>query len=134
MKKLSRREFLGAAVATAGVSSAGAVILKRWHPVEPAASKATDANTTFKLIRSMTPTTQVALGKSGLRVSMVGIGTGSIGWGHRSNQTQLGQSEFTRLMRYAFDRGINFFDLADSYGSHPYFTEAMKGVPRDRYI
>jgi aryl-alcohol dehydrogenase-like predicted oxidoreductase len=134
MKKLSRRKFLGAAVATAGVSSAGAVILKRWHPVETAVSKTTDTNTTFGLIRSMRPTSQVALGKSGLRVSMVGIGTGSIGWGHRSNQTQLGQSEFTRLMRYAFDRGINFFDLADSYGSHPYFTAAMKGVPRDRYI
>jgi 1-deoxyxylulose-5-phosphate synthase len=134
MKKLSRRKFLGAAVATAGVSSAGAVIFKRWHPVETAVSKTTDTNTTFRLIRSLTPTSQVALGKSGLRVSMVGIGTGSIGWGHRSNQTQLGQSEFSRLMRYAFERGINFFDLADSYGSHPYFTEAMKGVPRDRYI
>ena len=37
-------------------------------------------------------------------------------------------------MRHAFDRGINFFDLADAYGSHPYFAEAMKGVPRDRYV
>src|SRR5881296_265688 len=136
MRKLSRREFLGAAIATAGVSSTGAMIFKRWHPaiLDATIPETGPANVTLKLIRSMTPTSQVLLGKSGLRVSMVGIGTGSIGWGHRSNQTQLGQSEFTRLMRYAFDRGINFFDLADSYGSHSYFAEAMKGVPRDRYV
>lgn len=135
MRMLNRREFLEAAVATAGVSSAGAVIFKRWHPATlTGISEIGDANATFSLVRSMTPTSQVSLGKSGLRVSMVGIGTGSIGWGHRSNQTQLGQSEFTRVMRYAFDRGINFFDLADSYGSHPYFAEAIKGVPRDRYV
>ncbi len=135
MRKLGRREFLEAAVTTAGVSSAGAVIFKRWHPATlTGISEIGDANATFSLVRSMTPTSQVSLGKSGLRVSMVGIGTGSIGWGHRSNQTQLGQSEFTPLMRHAFDRGINFFDLADSYGSHPYFAEAMKGVPRDRYV
>src|SRR6266567_5289155 len=135
MRKLGRREFLEAAVTTAGVSSAGAVIFKRWHPATlTGISEIGDANATFSLVRSMTPTSQVSLGKSGLRVSMVGIGTGSIGWGHRSNQTQLGQGEFTRLMRHAFDRGINFFDLADSYGSHPYFSEAMKGVPRDRYV
>jgi aryl-alcohol dehydrogenase-like predicted oxidoreductase len=97
-------------------------------------SESTDANAAFNLIRSMTPTSQVPLGKSGLKVSMVGIGTGSIGWRHRSNQTQLGQNGFTQLMRHAFDRGINFFDLADAYGSHPYFLEAMKGVPRDRYV
>jgi predicted aldo/keto reductase-like oxidoreductase len=82
----------------------------------------------------LTPTSQVTLGKSGVKVSIVGIGTGSIGWARHSNQTQLGQNLFTQLMRHAFDRGINFFDLADAYGSHPYFVEAMKGVPRDRYI
>ena len=133
-KKLNRRQFLGAAVTTAGVGS-GAVIFTRFRPatVIPL-SDSNEANTTFKVVRSLSPTSQVALGKSGLKVSMVGLGTGSIGWRHRSNQTQLGQDGFTRLMRHAFDRGINFFDLADAYGSHPYFVEAMKGVPRDRYI
>jgi aryl-alcohol dehydrogenase-like predicted oxidoreductase len=37
-------------------------------------------------------------------------------------------------MRHAFDRGVNFFDLADSYGSHPFFREAMRGVGRTRYV
>src|SRR5580765_6412065 len=134
MKKIGRREFLGAAVATAGLSSAG-VLFKDWHPATIAgASAPDDPNSTLRPIRSLTPASQVPLGKSGLKVSMVGLGTGSIGWGRRSNQTRLGQDEFTRLMHHAFDRGINFFDLADAYGSHPYFAEAMKGVPRDRYV
>lgn len=133
-KKLNRRQFLGAAVATAGVGS-GAVIFTRSRPatIFPL-SESNEANVAFNVVRTLQPTSQVPLGKSGLKVSMVGLGTGSIGWRHRSNQTQLGQDGFTKLMRHAFDRGINFFDLADAYGSHPYFVEAMKGVPRDRYI
>src|SRR5690348_14376142 len=128
MGKLSRREFLGAAIVTAGVTSTSAAVFTHWRSTAPQSS------VPGRVIRgSMTPASQVPLGKSGLRVSVVGIGTGSIGWGNHSNQTRLGQSEFTRLMRYAFDHGINFFDLADSYGSHPFFSEAMKGVRRDRY-
>ncbi|HEX8338143.1 MAG TPA: aldo/keto reductase, partial [Pyrinomonadaceae bacterium] len=80
------------------------------------------------------PTDRVSLGKSGLKVSLVGIGTGSIGHAGRSNQTRLGQPAFTKLMRHALDRGVNFFDLADSYGTHPYFREAMRGVERTRYV
>ena len=133
MKKLGRREFLGAAIGTAGVASSAA-IFKSWKSPAIETRIVDELVEPFELIRGLTPTTQVPLGKSGVRVSMVGIGTGSIGWARHSNQTDLGQNEFTRLMRYAFDRGINFFDLADAYGSHPYFTQAMKGVPRDRYV
>jgi 1-deoxyxylulose-5-phosphate synthase len=80
------------------------------------------------------PTDRVSLGRSGLKVSLVGLGTGSIGYARRSNQTQLGQAAFTKLMRHALDRGVNFFDLADAYGSHPYFREALRGVRRDSYV
>jgi len=65
---------------------------------------------------------------------VVGIGTGTIGVNHQSNQTRLGQEAFTRLVRHAFDSGIIFFDLADQYGSNPYFGKAIKGIPRDRYV
>src|SRR3989442_9306009 len=122
MRKLSRREFFGTAIATAGVTSTSAAIFTHWR------STTRQITASEPVIRgSMTPTSQVSLGKSGLHVSMVGGGTGSIGWAHRSNQTQLRQGEFTRLMRHAFDRGINFFDLADSYGSPPFFLERSKG-------
>jgi len=65
---------------------------------------------------------------------VVGIGTGSIGYGRHSNQTRLGQEGFTRLMRHSLDQGVNFFDLADAYGSHAPFQLAMKGVAREKYV
>ena len=76
----------------------------------------------------------VTLGKSGIQVSLVGMGTGSVGSGQASNQTRLGVKEFTRVVRHAFDHGVRFFDVADQYGSHVYLREALRGVPRDQYV
>jgi len=80
------------------------------------------------------PTDMVALGKTGIQVSLVGMGTGSVGSGQASNQTRLGLKEFTRLVRHALDHGVRFFDVADQYGSHVYLREALKGVPREQYV
>lgn len=79
-------------------------------------------------------TDKVKLGKSGLTVSFVGIGTGTQGYGNQSVQTRLGQRVFTQLMRHALESGITLFDLADNYGSNPFFGRAMEGVPRDSYV
>src|ERR1039457_2280970 len=71
------------------------------------------------------------LGKSGVRVTRLAFGTGSM-----SGQVQrdLGQDEFTRLVRHAYDRGIRFFETAESYGDmHRMLGVALKGVPRDTY-
>jgi aryl-alcohol dehydrogenase-like predicted oxidoreductase len=80
------------------------------------------------------PTDKVTLGKTGIQVSMVGMGTGSVGSGQASNQTRLGVKEFTRVVRHALDRGVCFFDVADQYGSHVYLRAALKGVDRDKYV
>jgi 1-deoxyxylulose-5-phosphate synthase len=137
MGKLNRREFIGTAVAASGVLAAGGAAVESMRRggagVAPAASAAPAAGFTVDpSVKS--PTDRVRLGRSGLKVSLVGVGTGSIGYAHHSNQTRLGQEEFTRLMRHAFDSGVNFFDLADAYGSHPFFAAAMKGVARDSYV
>src|SRR4029077_11262943 len=84
--------------------------------------------------RPKSPTDQVTLGKTGIKVSLVGMGTGSHGSGQASNQTRLGVKEFTRVVRHALDSGITHFDVADQYGSHAYLREALKGVPRDQYV
>jgi aryl-alcohol dehydrogenase-like predicted oxidoreductase len=81
-----------------------------------------------------TPTDRVTLGRTGIQVSLVGMGTGSHGLGQASNQTRLGVEGFARVVRHALDRGIHFFDTADQYGSHVYLREALRGVPRDRYV
>jgi aryl-alcohol dehydrogenase-like predicted oxidoreductase len=80
------------------------------------------------------PSDLVSLGKSGIKVSLVGMGTGSIGSGQASNQTRLGVKQFGYLVRHAFDHGVRFFDVADQYGSHVYLREALKGIPRDQYV
>jgi aryl-alcohol dehydrogenase-like predicted oxidoreductase len=91
-----------------------------------------DAEAAKKLPKSATD--KVKLGNTSVKVSMLGLGTGSIGYNHQSNQTRLGQEAFTRLIRHAYDRGITFFDCADQYGSHPYMKEALKGIPRDKVV
>lgn len=130
MRKLNRRDFIGAVVGGTGVAAAGGFLLFNRNPAK-SQSKTSDL-ILDPAIKS--PTDQIFLGNSGIKVSVVGIGTGSGGWAGSSNQTRLGQEEFTRQLRYAFDKGINFFDLADQYGSHPFFTKAMTGVSRDKYV
>jgi aryl-alcohol dehydrogenase-like predicted oxidoreductase len=73
----------------------------------------------------------VTLGKSGVKVTRLAFGTGSF-----SGQVQrdLGQEGFTKLVRHAYDRGIRFFETAESYGEmHKMLGVALMGIPRDSY-
>lgn len=74
---------------------------------------------------------KVRLGATGLLVPRIAMGTGSIGGGQESNQTRLGIPKFVKLARHAFDRGIKFYDMADSYGSHTFVREVLKEIPRE---
>jgi aryl-alcohol dehydrogenase-like predicted oxidoreductase len=78
-----------------------------------------------------TATDWVTLGKSGVKVTRLAFGTGSMSG---RVQRELGQDEFTRQVRYAYDKGIRFFETAESYGDmHRMLGVALKGVPRDSY-
>jgi aryl-alcohol dehydrogenase-like predicted oxidoreductase len=78
-----------------------------------------------------TATDWVTLGKSGVKVSRLAFGTGTFSG---RTQRELGQDQFTRLVRYAYDRGIRFFETAESYGEmHKMLGVALKGIPRDSY-
>jgi aryl-alcohol dehydrogenase-like predicted oxidoreductase len=74
------------------------------------------------------------LGGTGIEVSRLGFGTGTKGWDKRSNQTKLGTVKFACLIRHALDQGINFFDVADIYGTHSYLRASLKGISRDKYV
>lgn len=76
----------------------------------------------------------VDFGRTGLKVSRLGIGTGSNGWAGHSDQTKLGLDGLSRLLRQAFDYGINLWDAADEYGSHPHVARALKGLPRQDVV
>ena len=106
----SRRDFLKAGVAATAVAGAARL------PLNAAPTKATD---------------WVTLGKSGVKVTRLAFGTGTISG---RVQRDLGQDEFTKLVRYAYDHGIRFFETAESYREmHKMLGVALKGIPRDSY-
>ncbi len=72
---------------------------------------------------------QVSLSNKGIKISRLGFGTGSIGG---QVQREIGPEGFTRLYRYAYERGITYIDTADMYRTHSFVKEAIKGLPRER--
>jgi aryl-alcohol dehydrogenase-like predicted oxidoreductase len=118
---LNRRDFMAQATAAATVAAATNALA--------APGRQRDRSALPK-----SPADKVTLGKTGIQVSLVGMGTGSVGSGQCSNQTKLGVKGFTRVVRHALDHGVCFFDVADQYGSHVYLREALKGVPREQYV
>jgi len=110
MSPFSRRDFLKTSVAVGAVSSAAGTL-----PLHAATSKATDV---------------VTLGKSGMQVTRLAFGTGSQ---NGYVQAKLGQQEFSRLIHYAYDHGIRFFETAEAYATPAMLGEALKPFPRDSY-
>ena len=74
----------------------------------------------------------VTLGSTGIKTSRLAMGTGTVGSGHHSHQTALGVKGLSDVLLNGYDKGLRFFDAADSYGSHPHVAEALKHVPRDK--
>jgi predicted aldo/keto reductase-like oxidoreductase len=109
MNPFSRREFLKTSLAVGTIGAAGAL------PLHATPRTATDL---------------VPLGASGMKVTRLAFGTGS---SNGYEQAALGQQEFTRLIRYAYDRGIRFFETAEVYATPAMLGKALKGIPRESY-
>jgi aryl-alcohol dehydrogenase-like predicted oxidoreductase len=78
---------------------------------------------------------RVKLGNTGIEMSRMAMGTGTHGFGGASNQTrQLGIKGVADMLLAAFDDGINFWETADQYGSHPHVGEALKKVKREDVV
>jgi len=110
MVRTSRRNFLKTSLAAGALATSGTL------PAAAATGKATDF---------------VALGKTNVKVTRLAFGTGT----HNGEvQRSLGQDQFNKLVRHAWDRGIRFFETADSYPQmHEMLGVALKGIPRDSY-
>jgi aryl-alcohol dehydrogenase-like predicted oxidoreductase len=76
----------------------------------------------------LTAVDQVTLGKTGLTISRLGMGTGTVSG---AVQRGLGTDGFNRLVRYAYDQGIRYFDTAQNYQTHTWVREAITGLPRE---
>lgn len=118
MKKriFTRREFMTTLAAGAGAVIAGSELMAAPESV---------------ISVGKDPLSIVKLGKSGIKTTRLGMGTGFSGYNRSSNITRAGTAE--SVIRAAYERGIRFFDCADSYGTHPFAAAALKGIPRDSY-
>jgi len=77
----------------------------------------------------------VTLGKTGIKASRLAMGTGTHGVNRKSNQTRkLGVKGVADLLEAAYDQGINFWDSADQYGTHPHLKEGLTRVPREKVV
>jgi hypothetical protein len=111
--RFSRREFLqttltasSALVLGGGALSAGAATAAKRSAVD-----------------------QVTLGQTGIKLSRLGMGTGS-----SSGQVQfdLGREGFNSLVKYAYDQGITYFDCSQTYKTFEWLGGAVKGLPREK--
>ncbi len=73
------------------------------------------------------------LGKTGLKVSVVGLGCGGPSrLGMRDNADT--EERAVGIVREAIDLGVNFIDTAQNYGTEGVVGKAMAGIPRDRFV
>ena len=72
------------------------------------------------------------LGRTGLRVSIAGLGCG--GFSRLGLGTGKSEAEAIAIIREALDLGVNLFDTAAAYGTEPVLGKALAGVPRDKVV
>src|SRR5215471_2323618 len=108
MGSITRRSFLKTGLAAGAIATTGVL----------------------PLVAKRTATETVVLGRSKVAVTRLAFGTGT---NSGAVQAALGQKEFTRLVRYAYDRGIRFFETAEAYETPGMLGEALKDLPRDSY-
>jgi aryl-alcohol dehydrogenase-like predicted oxidoreductase len=113
MKPISRRQFIQTGMIGAAAVSTG------FANVVYASSASSQID-------------RVKLGKTGLVIPRLALGTGSHGGNQSSDMTRMGIENWVKIARYAQERGLTFYDAADLYGSHQNVKEILKEVPREK--
>ncbi len=111
-RSLNRREFIRTSAALAGTAL-----------LSPLAFSTSDPTA------KRTAVDQVPLGRTGIRLSRLGMGTGVDGG---KVQVALGKENFVRVIRHAYDQGITSFDTSDNYATVSWVGDAIKGLPREK--
>jgi aryl-alcohol dehydrogenase-like predicted oxidoreductase len=115
MNTMNRRSFLSRSAGVAALLS----------PIGPLQASAQE---------TISRPPQVPLGKTGITVSRLAQGCGMSGGNRNSNHSRLGFQKLVDLLRHGYEQGITFYDMADLYGTHVYFREALRSIPRDKVV
>jgi len=113
VNRINRRSFMQAAAAAA--LSAGAPRVSLAEAAKPSCA-----------------TSPVTLGKTGIVSTLLGMGTGTQASRKSSAQNRQGRDAFMRTIAHAYERGLRYFDMSDSYGAHEYLRDAMREASMDR--
>jgi predicted aldo/keto reductase-like oxidoreductase len=111
---LNRRQF----IRTSAAAVAGTALLSRWG-----------VSNAFAEVTKRTATDQVTLGNTGVKLSRLGVGTGS---NNGSLQVAEGKEAFIKMIRHAYDQGITYIDTAQRYQTFHWIGDAIKGLPREK--
>ncbi len=106
---MDRRSFL-----QTGLLAGGAIAAGSFSPAWAKTKKASDV---------------IRLGPDKVKLSRLAIGTGTIGG---TVQRALGIQGVADMLQDGYDRGLFFWDTADSYHTHPHVKEALKRVRREK--
>jgi predicted aldo/keto reductase-like oxidoreductase len=112
-KRVNRRQFLQSSATVTGALMLSPGALTESHAA----------------IAKRTATDQVTLGQTGIKLSRLGMGTGS---GNGQVQIDLGREGFNSLVKYAYDQGLTYFDCAETYKTFEWIGGAIKGLPREK--
>ncbi len=112
MKQFSRRQFIQAGLTGTAAVTTGFANLAFTQPENLQIDK-------------------VKLGKTGLVVPRLALGTGTHGGNQSSDATRMGIENWLKTARYARERGMTFYDTADLYGSYANVREILKEIPRE---
>lgn len=115
LQALNRRQF----IRTSAVAAAGTALLSRWGA----------SNSFAATVAKRTAADQVTLGKTGIKLSRLGMGTGSA---NGRLQVEAGKEAFVKLVHHAYDQGITYFDTAQRYATFEWIGDAIKGLPREK--
>ena len=116
-KDLNRRTFLGAL-------TLGTAHLMFHNPLYGHSSRFASAD----------PLQRISLGNTGIKPTLLGVGTGVSGGNRSSFLTRQDKAKSIAMLRHAYDRGIRMFDGADTYGTHGLIAEALKGMEREEIV
>lgn len=124
-EQLTRRSFIRKSAELAGAAALTPSLLTlgcaaESHPIEAIEAAVPGKRSHSDLVR---------LGKSDVKITRMGLGTGTV---NGRVQRELGQDGFTRLVHYAYDHGIRYIDTADQYKMHDMVKAAIKGLPREK--